>query len=257
MIDRYILLGGGGHAAVVADMLLLLFQDRYSFVYVDDVNRGPLLHCIPWLCTLEELAQHLSKEQDVLVLAVGDVQLRRKWIDTLPASWWCPPIVHPSSTVSPFASLGKGTVVMAHAVVQARASTGAHCILNTACSVDHDCVLADNVHCAPGTHLAGGVCVEEDVLLGVGSCVLPRARIGARCVVGLGSKVLVDVPCDRRVYGTVSQSSLEGLLGGGKSAASFSSSGGTLATHSGSANLKSRTLQNSGSPGGPASLRKS
>ena len=54
---------------------------------------------------------------------------------------------------------------------------GKHVILNTACSIDHDCVIDDYAHIAPGAHLCGNVRVGEGSLVGVGVGVAPNTKI--------------------------------------------------------------------------------
>lgn len=87
--------------------------------------------------------------------------------------------IHPFSFVSPTAKIGEGTVIMAGAVVQADAVIGRHCIVNTCASVDHDCVLEDFVHIAPGAHLCGGVKVGEGGFVGTGVCIAQGYRVPA------------------------------------------------------------------------------
>jgi acetyltransferase-like isoleucine patch superfamily enzyme len=65
--------------------------------------------------------------------------------------------------------------------------------VNTAASLDHDCVLGAFAHVAPGTHLAGSVVVGDGAFLGVGVSVIPGRRIGAWATVGAGAAVIHDV----------------------------------------------------------------
>ena len=87
--------------------------------------------------------------------------------------------IHPSAIVSMSAVIGPGTVIMAGAVVQAGARIGKHCIINTCASVDHDCIVGDYAHIAPGAHLCGHVEVGEGALVGAGVCVAPMGKIPA------------------------------------------------------------------------------
>ena len=97
--------------------------------------------------------------------------------------------------------LGPGTVVFAGSVVQPDATIGAHSILNTAASVDHDCIVGDFVHIGPGVTLCGGVTLDEGVLLGVGAKVAPNVEIGPWSTAGAGAVCVVDVPGSTTVVG--------------------------------------------------------
>ena len=141
------IIGDGGHAKVVRSFIHRLAHSRvdgYAFIAVGD---------------------NASRKREALLAAA--------------AGYKFPVLIHPSAVVDKSAKIGEGTVIMALAVVQPDSVIGKHCILNTSCSVDHDCVLEDYVHIGPGAHLCGGVKVGEGTLCGVGSRAVPGAVIGS------------------------------------------------------------------------------
>lgn len=102
--------------------------------------------------------------------------------------------IHRTAFVANNAIIGEGTQILANSNVCARVKTGKYCIINTAASVDHECVLGNNVHIGPGAKLAGCVQVEDNVFVGTNATVLPRIRIGENAVVGAGAVVTKDIP---------------------------------------------------------------
>jgi len=102
--------------------------------------------------------------------------------------------IHKTAFVAGDVSLGKGVQILAHATVCARTSVEDATIVNTAASVDHECVLKKGVHVGPGAVLAGCVTLEEFVFIGSGAVILPRIRVGSRSIVGAGAVVTKDVP---------------------------------------------------------------
>jgi acetyltransferase-like isoleucine patch superfamily enzyme len=68
---------------------------------------------------------------------------------------------------------------MAGSIVQANARIGKHCIINTGATVDHDCIVEDYAHIAPGAHLCGGVHVGEGALVGVSVGLEPGTHVPA------------------------------------------------------------------------------
>ncbi|NOU07283.1 MAG: acetyltransferase, partial [Hyphomicrobiaceae bacterium] len=109
---------------------------------------------------------------------------------------------HPSAIVSPSASIGAGTVLMPGVIVNANAKIGQSCILNTACSIDHDNELEDGVQLGPGVHAAGTVYFGRMAFVGTGAAIKPGVKIGATAIVGAGAAVIRDVAEGARVGGT-------------------------------------------------------
>lgn len=94
--------------------------------------------------------------------AVGNNALRLELIDRLRAAGYRLPVfVHSRAFVCPSARLGEGTVVLPLCWVGARTVAGAGCILNAGASIDHDVVLGDGVHAAPGAIVKAGARLES------------------------------------------------------------------------------------------------
>jgi acetyltransferase-like isoleucine patch superfamily enzyme len=78
---------------------------------------------------------------------------------------------------------------------------GTGCIVNTAATVDHDCILGDGVHIAPGAHLAGGVRIGARSWFGIGAVARQGITIGADVLVGAGAVVIRDIADGKTVIG--------------------------------------------------------
>jgi UDP-perosamine 4-acetyltransferase len=109
--------------------------------------------------------------------------------------------IHERAWVAETATLGAGCHVMPMAVVAEDAVVGAHSIVNTSASVDHECQIGRGVHIMPGATLAGCISVDDDATIGSNATILPRLRIGAGAQVGAGSVVTRDVRPGATVLG--------------------------------------------------------
>jgi sugar O-acyltransferase (sialic acid O-acetyltransferase NeuD family) len=189
---RLALLGASGHGKVVADAALASGWDAVEFF--DDAwprhkRNGP------WFVTgdTRTLVSRLSEFQGAVV-AIGDCSVRwSRHQELLSVGAPLVTVVHPTATVSRYAVLGVGCVVMAGAVVNVDASVGQASIINTGATVDHDCQLADGVHICPGAHLSGNVSVDSWTMVGVGAAIAQGIRIGSHVVVGAGAVVIRSV----------------------------------------------------------------
>ena len=91
---------------------------------------------------------------------------------------------------------------MANAVINPFAKVGKHCIINTACVVEHDNQIADYVHISPGAVLAGTVSVGELTHIGAKAVVRNNISITSECVVGAGAAVVKEID-EKGVYAGV------------------------------------------------------
>jgi sugar O-acyltransferase (sialic acid O-acetyltransferase NeuD family) len=184
-----VILGAGGHALVVASTLIASGQRVAGFYDDRQETWGQTLLGAPVIGPINKG----SGRGMCAIIGIGNNQVRKRLAEQLDFEWVT--VVHPFAWVHPEVPLGPGTVVCAGAIVQPGAKVGAHVILNTKASVDHDCLVGDYVHIAVA-HLAGGASAAEGAFLGLGSTVLPGVVVGAWATVGAGALARKDVrPC--------------------------------------------------------------
>jgi sugar O-acyltransferase (sialic acid O-acetyltransferase NeuD family) len=192
---KVVLLGGGGHAQVVADILRSqeLTGEQIFFVgYLDD--RADALRGSLGADVLGTIADCAVTVHDALIVAIGRNAVRLQLFTQAASRGEQFAIArHPSATMASNVRLGPGTMVCAGVVVNTMAVVGANTIINTSASVDHHCDIGSHAHIAPGVRLGGEVKVEEGALIGIGAVVLPGRTIGAWATVGAGAVVLDDV----------------------------------------------------------------
>lgn len=215
--SHIILIGGGGHALVVAEALALLhltidgcFDDAPSPLVSRVSTPQSSIKCFP-IKHLGPLSQmHTSPHPKVL--CIGDLRARASVLASIATKSasaplppvWASAIIHPAAFVSPSATLAQGAFIGPQAVIHSFATIGAHAIINSGAIVEHECTIGANVHIAPGAALAGNVSVGPHTLIGLGARILPGRVIGANATIGAGAIVLRDVKDDETVVGVVS-----------------------------------------------------
>jgi sugar O-acyltransferase (sialic acid O-acetyltransferase NeuD family) len=201
---RVIILGAGGHAQVVADILWRMRdagQDVFPVAYLDDnvALHGQKLLDLPVLGATERLAE---LDYEAVIVAIGNGRIRHKLFLRLQEQGVRFAIAqHPRAVIAPDVQIGPGTMICANVVVNTGAVIGQNVILNTACTVDHHNQIGGHAHIAPGVHLGGDVQVGEGALVGIGAVVLPRRRVGAWATIGGGAVIVRDVGAGETAVG--------------------------------------------------------
>ncbi len=187
MSERLIILGGGGHGKVVADIARKLGYREIAFL--DDTHIGTVMG-YPVLGGIADAEQFLDGNTEY-VIAIGGNATRKRIAQCHDLPWAT--LIHPTAVIGTQADIGTGTVVMANAVVNPCARIGAHCILNTACVVEHDNVIGDYTHISPRAALAGTVTIGEGTHVGIGATVKNNVTICGGCTIGAGAVVVKQI----------------------------------------------------------------
>ena len=191
------IIGAGGHAKVVADIARFLKYDEIYFF--DDVNKTN---------EIKSLGKYVGKINKVdqfkdipFIVAIGDNNLRKKFFLRLEEKKIkIISLIHPSSYVSSFAKIGKGSVVMPKSVINISVKISKSCIINTASSIDHDTIINQFSHICPGVNLAGGVKIGKHTLVGIGTKVIPNINIGSNVIIAAGSTVYKNIRSNQVFY---------------------------------------------------------
>lgn len=207
MTEPVIVIGSGGHAAVVADALLASGKQVIGFTDTDPTRYGQLLCGLPVLGS-----DHVLQDRDRAALRLANgiggtgsaesKNVRRAVQENLESlGWRFVGVRHPSAIVSRFASVGDGVHLLASCVIQAGAVIGDGCIVNTAAVVEHDATIGRYTHVACGAVLCGAVSIGTGSHIGAGAVVRQGVRLGDEVVVGAGAVVVEDSQCGATLVG--------------------------------------------------------
>lgn len=191
-----IIIGAGGHAAVVADALLARGATVLGFTDADSTRHSRELCGLPVLgddATLERYNRAEVKLANGIGSAgqLGAGQVRRAvQMRLVQKGWRFTLVLHPDCVISRFAIVGDGAQVFAGSVVQAGARVEEGCIINTGAIVEHDVTVGRYSHIAPRAVVCGDVTIGENSHIGAGAVIRQGLHLGAETLVGLGAVVV-------------------------------------------------------------------
>jgi len=195
--SRIVFYGAGSLALVLSDFLDASGY-RLVAMFTDDAPSRPPILSVPLIVGRDAIDRWLADEAgDDLsyAIAIGNrhrARLERSQLlrqkNLKPAT-----LIHPTSFISPSASVGAACQILAFAFLGAAAGIGDAVILNSNASVDHECRLGDGVYVGPGAVLAGEVEVGDCTFIGAGAVVLPGIRIAADVTIGAGAVVTDNI----------------------------------------------------------------
>ena len=193
MRDKLLIVGAGGFGRVVLEHAVL----EYDCAFIDDGPEiGTLVNDVPVIGRTTEL-ERFTEEYKKLIVAIGNNKFREEVYKRAEAAGFefpreevykraeaagfeFPNIIDPSAYISPYATLGKGVIILNNAVVQNNAKIGNGTILNSGVEAHHDSVI-------------GNYClIYANSVVRALTNVGDRVRIGSNVSISTGAQVPDD-----------------------------------------------------------------
>lgn len=205
-MKKTLIYGAGGLGREILDLLREInsLTPKYDIEgFIDDgISVGSMASGLPILGGISYIKESVREMSIVFGIVDCDIKARLfSEINGLNRGFDFPSVVYPRSYVSPRAEIGEGTVVGRFCSVNIDAYLGRCVFLNTRCDIGHDSRIGDFCSIMPNVNISGSVTIGERTMVGVQSAVIQGVKVGSRVTVGMGSRVMSDVPDDCTVMG--------------------------------------------------------
>ncbi len=204
MSKSVLLIGAGGHAKVLLEILLQLNCNIVGVIAPEKKSENIIFSGLKHFSNDDEIFT-FDPAEILLVNGIGSLpgQTARFTIyeKLIAAGYRFMTVISPHAIVSKFAHLEEGVQVMPGAIINADAKIGANSIVNSGSIVEHDCVVGVHNHLAPGVTLSGGVITGAFVHVGTGANVIQAINIGNSVMVAAGASVTKDLTAGTKLYG--------------------------------------------------------
>ena len=204
-MDKIVIIGASGHAKVIIDAIEL--ESKFEiFGFIDSYkNESDGIFKYNILITENFIPELVKQGINKGIIAIGENSVRKKIYDKIKKmspSFSFITVIHPSAVISPYARIGKGSVILTAAKVNADAVVGKHCVINTNASLGHDAVMKDFSSLAPSAVIGGGTNIGLQSAICMSTTIVQNINVGDHTVIGASSLVLTDIPSKVLAYGT-------------------------------------------------------
>lgn len=201
MSKPLIILGNGGHASVLTEILLAQGYEIIGFTIPNiETNNFGLKYLGP-----DETIYSYNPNDIELVLGIGMLgpsSIREKLFNHFKEKGYSfQTIIHYSAIISPSVKIAEGVQIMAGTIIQTCTTIADNTIVNTGAIIDHDGQIGAHVHIAPGTKISGAVQIGNSTHIGSGTTVIQCIKIGENCLIGAGSAVVKNIGDNVKAFG--------------------------------------------------------
>lgn len=192
MCKDVVIIGAGGHAKVIADIIEKSGDKVLGFLDDNLPKDITVIKEYKVLGKIEECQELLSKNKGLyFIIAIGNNYIRKNISEKYVLNYYT--AIHPASTIGMQVNIGEGTVIMANVCINSNAIIGKNCIINTGAIIEHDNVIEDYVHVSPNVTLCGTVKIGAFTHVGASATIKNNITIINDCIIGAGAVVLKDI----------------------------------------------------------------
>lgn len=193
---KIILIGGGGHCRSCIDVIESTGEYKITGIVDENLQEGTLVMNYPVIGDDRMLAE-ISDKVDFAIVTIGQEhssEKRKHLFNNLKAlGFKVPAIGADRSYVSKHASVGIGSMIFHHAMINAKVKIGMNCIINTNALIEHDVIVGSHSHIAPSATLNGSAQIGEECFVGSNAVILHNISICNNVKIGAGAVVIKNI----------------------------------------------------------------
>ena len=209
-MEKVIIIGGKSSATLIADYI---YDAQYKhgmpiefigFAY-DEEPIGTDINGFPVLSRVADVYKKYKDDKEVkFIFQLYDIQSMQKTIDLkdslgIPLERYCT-FIHPSCMIARSASIGIGTVILAHSVVNPKAKVGQFNSFMSGVTIGHDAVVG-NYNLVATQAIVANIVMGDRNFIGINTTTNNKITIGDDCMIGMASNVVKDIPSGTKCFG--------------------------------------------------------
>lgn len=176
-------------------------KDWVPFAFLDDDKSLEKERKLP-LPIISSVEAYQPTKNDVFICAIGDPFYKKKYIAQIQEKGGeFISLIHPTTIMHENVTLGQGVIIQPNCLISDHVELGDFVTVQSYSTLGHDTVIKAYGHMSAYTFTGGGAILEEGVLTGTRSTILPRIKVDQYAMVGACSFATKNVPAFTTVFG--------------------------------------------------------
>lgn len=198
-----IIFGSGGHCRAILDTLFTCNSHRVLGIldveFLD--TRAESILGVNIIGGPDDLNKYRTNKSIDLFLALGGNRMREQWWGkSSELGINMPNLISPFACISRNAEIGISNTFLSNAYIGPNAKIGKNCLFNTSCILEHEVLVGDHCHLAPGAIVCGKAELKNGVFMGARSIAIDGVTIAPWVVIGAGGVVNKSVIDENSIY---------------------------------------------------------
>jgi sugar O-acyltransferase (sialic acid O-acetyltransferase NeuD family) len=206
-MKEILIFGSGGHAKVIYSEIIKNKKLKFLGFVDEKKKRGEIIiNQKKKYYNLGKISEVIKKNNNFRgIIGIGLNFMRKKVYEDiilLNKNFKFEKIVSQDAIINSNVTIGDGTFIVSGSVINIGTNIGTHCVINTACAIDHDNLFENFSSTGPGVRTGGNVVVRKNSYIGINSSVKQGVEIQNDTVVGAQSYVNKDCEKESVYYGS-------------------------------------------------------
>ncbi|GGB72137.1 transferase [Flavobacterium suaedae] len=204
-MDKFIIIGAGGHAAEIDEYLahanILAGDEKYAVCgFLDDnaESYDAYSFSAPFLGSIKE---HKIDDSCFYIMGIANLKYRKLITEDFKYKGAAfKTFIHPLAYISPSAKIGEGVVIAPYVNVGPNVVIGDYTLINSRASMGHDTVIGKYNFISPNVCFSGFTTIGDENLFGINSASIPQIKIGDRNKIAAGMVVERNIDNDTTYF---------------------------------------------------------
>lgn len=206
-VKPLLLIGGGGHCKSVIEAIESQGRKILGILDMPEMT-GEAIFGYRYIGVDDDIPKYAGKVEFVITVGfIKNPRIRLKiYQRVIKAGGSFAKVIASTARVSKYASIGEGTVILHHALINAGAEIRENCIINSYANIEHDSYIGAQTHISTGVMINGGCHIGERCFIGSNVTIANGINICPDTIVGAGSVVVKNIVTPGIYYGNPAKS---------------------------------------------------